>query len=317
MTEERTGAPLARSTLDRAAHRRTDQRWLAEAWRCARVLVVDTSAGGRALVTSAEQQPALVLCDAAVADGQDHAGRLFLGIESDGTPVFAVDAPLPTVPESRAVTLREVGHLLSARDFELFTTAVSLANWHLRHAYSASTGLPARVHEGGWSRMDDGGDQMWPRTDPAMIVLVHDAVAGPDGRCLLGNNAAWRDSVQFRRFSCLAGYVEPGESAEAAVVREVAEEVGLLLDDVEYVGSQPWPYPSSLMLGFLARADSAQPLQLDPNEIARARWFTRREITGLLAGGVVDAGDGLCVQLPTPASIAYSLILRWLTGTGR
>ncbi|GAB2927406.1 NAD(+) diphosphatase [Micromonospora polyrhachis] len=314
MTGERAGLPLARPTLDRAAHRRTDEQWLATAWQRARVLVVDTAGGGLALVTAAEGSPELVLFDAGAVGVRDVGDRLFLGVASDGTPVFAIDAPLPTVPQTRAVALREVGHLLSDWDAGLFATAVALANWHLRHTYSADTGLPTVAGEGGWSRSDDAGGQTWPRTDPAMIVLVHDGGAGPAGRCLLGNNTAWPDRDGVRRFSCLAGYVEPGESAEAAVVREVGEEVGLALDEsqIRYAGSQAWPYPGSLMLGFLAQADPEQPIQPDPAEISQARWFTRREIATILAGEPVDAGDGRRASLPTPASIAHFLLHRWL-----
>ncbi|HEX5540217.1 MAG TPA: NAD(+) diphosphatase [Micromonospora sp.] len=304
--------PLARSTLDRAAYRRTDQEWLAAAWQRSRVLVVDTAAGGCALVTGSER-PTLVLLEPGAAPAPGFCGRLFLGIEPDGVPVFAVDAPLPAVPgDTRAVTLREVGHLLSDRDAGLFSTAVALANWHALHAYSPITGRPTTVGEGGWCRIDGDGRQMWPRTDPAMIVLVHDGVAGPHGRCLLGNNAAWRAGDGSRRFSCLAGYVEPGESAEAAVAREVGEEVGLVLDRVDYVVSQAWPFPGSLMLGFFAQADPARPLQLDPQEIAQARWFTRGEIAALLAGDLVAADDGCRVTLPGAASIAHYLVHRWL-----
>jgi NAD+ diphosphatase len=315
VTGAETRPPLARSTLDRAAHRRADRQWLADAWQRARVLVVDTAAGGRLLVTGTREQPVLVLLDPDAAPDQEFSGRLFLGVEPDGTPVFAIDAPLPAVPDTREVTLREVGHLLSDRDAGLVTTAVALANWHARHPYASTNGLPTTVGEGGWSRIDDAGNQIWPRTDPAMIVLVHDGLAGPDGRCLLGNNAAWPDDRGFRRFSCLAGYVEPGESAEAAVIREVEEEVGLGLHHIEYVGSQAWPFPGSLMLGFSARADPDQPIRLDPNEIAHARWFTRREIAAVLAGEPIDAGDERRLTLPPPSSIALYLISRWLDGS--
>jgi NAD+ diphosphatase len=306
--------PLARSTLDRAAHRRGDEQWLAEAWKRARVLVVDVVNGGQTLATASGDEPTLVLLDADGAPDVGPAERLFLGVEPDGTPVFAVDAALPTVPDTRAVTLREVGHLLSDRDAGLFVTAVALGNWHARHAYSSTSGLPTTVGDGGWSRVDEGGAQIWPRTDPAMIVLVHDGADGPDGQCLLGNNAAWRDEPGVRRFSCLAGYVEPGESAEAAVAREVQEEVGVTVDRIDYEASQAWPFPGSLMLGYFARADPDQPLRVDPGEIAHARWFSRRAIAAVLAGDRVDAGDGLRVRLPPPASIAYFLINRWLRG---
>ncbi len=309
--------PPARSTLDRAGHRRADQRWLIEAWARGRVLVVDVAGGGRALVSSAGARPGLVLLDAEVAAQSDPAGRLFLGVDRDGTPVFAVDAPLPVLPETRPASLREIGHLLDNWDAELFNTAVALANWHARHAYSSINGLPTSVGQGGWARIDEGGQQFWPRTDPAMIVLLHDGGAGPAGRCLLGSNAAWRADQGVRRFSCLAGYVEPGESAEATVLREVDEEVGLAATDLEYVGSQAWPFPGSLMLGFLALADPEQPIRLDPTEIAHARWFSRLEIGAVLAGESIEAGDGVRAGLPPPASIAHALIRRWYDGVGR
>lgn len=305
------GPPLARTTLDRAAHRRTDPEWLAQAWERARVLVVDIAGGGRALVRSGVDRPALLLLAASeVPEGS--TGRLFLGVQPDGAPVFAVEATLPVLAETRVVSLREVGHLLSDADAGLFTTAVALGNWHARHAYSSTTGLPTTVIDAGWTRVDDGGNHIWPRTDPAMIVLVHDGKPGPDGRCLLGNNAAWRPHDGVRRFSCLAGYVEPGESAEAAVHREVSEEVGVVLDHLEYAGSQAWPFPGSLMLGFLARADPSQPVRVDPAEIAYARWFTRSEIAEVLADGVVEADEGYRVGLPPPSSIALYLVHRWL-----
>ncbi|MGK5521706.1 NAD(+) diphosphatase [Micromonospora sp. URMC 107] len=303
--------PLARSTLDRAAHRRTDPDWLAQAWSQARVLVLDSADGGRALVRTDTSPPTLVLLDPAGLP--EPTAPMFLGVEPDGVPVFAVDAPLPAVPGARAAHLREVGHLLGDRDAGLFTTALALLNWHLRHRYSSTTGHPTEVDEAGWSRVDPAGERVWPRTDPAMIVLVHDGVAGPDGRCLLGNNATWPHTAGERRFSCLAGYVEPGESAEAAVLREVREEVGVPVEDIAYVGSQAWPFPGSLMLGFLATADPEHPVHVDPTEIAYARWFSRREIGAALAGRPVEVG-GARLVLPPPSSIALFLIHRWLDG---
>lgn len=304
--------PLARRSLDRAAHRRRDEAWLAEAWRRARILVVDLAGGARVLVTPEPDEPSLVLLEPDQAPPVAPTDRLFLGVDPDHTPIFAVDAALPPVPRARAATLREIGHQLSDRDAGLFITAVALANWHARHPYSPATGQPTLIAEGGWSRVDEDGLQLWPRTDPAMIVLVHDGQAGPAGRCLLGNNAGWPAERGRRRFSCLAGFVEPGESAEAAVAREVAEEVGLPVDEIDYQGSQAWPFPGSLMLGFFARADPELPLRLQPAEIAHARWFTRTEIAAVVAGEPVDAGDGNAVRLPPPASIAHFLIARWL-----
>ena len=138
------------------------------------------------------------------------------------------------------------------------------------------------------------GTEVFPRTDPAVIMLVHD---GGD-RVVLGRQAVWPPG----RFSILAGFVEPGESAEAAVAREVAEEVGLRVRDIRYVGSQPWPFPQSLMLGFVARVDGSDELVVDRTEIEEAHWFTRDQLR---------AGEGPAV-LPPPVSIARYIIDRWL-----
>jgi NAD+ diphosphatase len=302
--------PLARATLDRAAHHRRDAAWLAGAWERAVVLVVDIAAGGRALVRDHAGGAALVLLDAGSAP--DTSDRLFLGVDPDGTPVFTLDSRLPVIDGARAVMLRDIGHLLDDRDAGLFTAAAALGNWHASHPFSPLTGLPTTVADGGWARADDGGTLMWPRTDPAMIVLVHDGVAGPDGRCLLGHNVAWGTPGGVRRFSCLAGYVEPGESAEAAVVREVAEEVGVRLSALRYEASQSWPYPGSLMLGFTAVADPAQAVRVDPEEIAEARWFSRCDVAAMVAGHYIEPESGVPMNLPMRASIAFYLIERWL-----
>jgi NAD+ diphosphatase len=318
-----TGPALARSVVDRATHRRTDAPWLDAAWSRARVLVVDPS--GRTLVG---EDPGggvrLVFVD---APGAPDGERLFLGVDAAGTPYFAVVAGLPDIDGARSATLRQVGAALPDRDSGLFVTAVALANWHATHRYSPVTGQPTTVAQAGWVRTDGAGTQLFPRTDPAMIVLVHDGVAGPPGRCLLGTNAAWpvRDGRRF--FSILAGFVEPGESIEAAVTREVYEEVGVRVSAPRYEASQAWPFPGSLMVGFTAVADPVQPLRLDPSEIVDARWFSRGEVAALLshlpggAGGLDGAGGGVAggagggaeVTLPGPASIAHFLLRLWVT----
>jgi NAD+ diphosphatase len=305
--------PLARTTLDRAAHRRKDEPWLAAAWERGQVLVIDLEKGGRALVgTRPDGGADLILVPSADAP---EAERWFLGIDLDGTPVWAVDSGVTATGDTRAVTLREIGHLLDDRDAGLFTAAAALGNWHRSHRFSPRTGQSTTTVEAGWARTDSDGRQMWPRTDPAMIVLVHDGVAGPTGRCLLGHNSTWPVSPDgVRRFSCLAGYVEPGESAEAAVIREVAEEVGIELISLHYEGSQSWPFPGSLMLGFQALADPAQPLVLDPEEIDEAHWFSRDAVAKMIVGDYVDPESGVQMSLPGRSSIAFYLVEKWLAG---
>jgi len=330
------GPPLARAGVDRAADRRSDPAWLADAWRRARVLVVDRA--GQALAeegapdqahaptgrpSSGEGAPALVFLDPAEAPPVPESERLFLGVDPHGTPYFAVVADLPERPGARPVNLREVGAQLGDRDAGLLVTAVALANWHAAHRYAPTSGQPTSVRDGGWLRVDPSGAQLFPRTDPAIIVLVHDGVPGPQGRCLLGHNARWARRPGGRRFfSTLAGFVEPGESAEAAVEREVAEEVGVRVSQLRYQGSQAWPYPASLMLGFTAYADPRQPVRPDRTEIVEARWFTRTEIAALLSerpdpGGAPYGATppGATVALPGPASIAHYLIRTWLSGS--
>lgn len=283
--------------LDRAAHRRSDQAWLDGAWAKARILVVDE---GRALV----RDDALVYLDATQApDGE----RYFLGVDEDETPYFAVAAETPELPDTTKRDLRGVGLTLGPRDVSVLATAVALANWHVRHAYSPLSGRLTVPGEAGWTRRtDDGSETLWPRTDPAVIMLVHDGVAGPNGRCLLGHNAAWTTPGWEKRYSCLAGFVEPGESAEASVAREVFEEVGVAVRDVTYVSSQPWPFPGSIMLGYQAVADPEAELVFDQTEISHARWFTRTEIRAALADEEL-AGFGL----PGPISIAHFLVKTW------
>lgn len=285
--------PLGRSTVDRAAHRRRDTDWLADAWKRARVLVI--SPDGRALVDLSDGHRLVF----ATADEAPEGERLFLGEDGDDV-YFAVRGELPAAGESvKALDIRTVGADLDARDSGLFVQAVALANWHDNSLRDPVTGAATVAHDAGWVRTAEGSGPIFPRTDPAMIVLVHDGVAGPAGRALLGRQASWPAG----RYSTLAGFVEPGESVEAAVVREVAEEAGVTVTDVRYVGSQPWPYPASLMLGFTALGDPAQPIVRADDELDDARWFTRDEVRAQR-----DAVKGM----PMRTSIAYFLISNWL-----
>ena len=227
-------------------------------------------------------------------------GAVFLG-ELDGVPYAAVRGERSLTVDGRTVDvwagLRDLGAELDDLDAGLLVEAVGILEWHERHRFSPLTGAPTTVDKAGWVQVDPTtGAQFFPRTDPAVIMLIHD---GGD-RVVLGRQAAWPAG----RFSILAGFVEPGESAEAAVAREVHEEVGLRITDIRYVASQPWPFPQSLMLGFVARVDGAEDICVDPTEIEEARWFTRDELR---------TPDGR-LAIPPSISIARHLLDRWVSG---
>ena len=226
-------------------------------------------------------------------------GALYLG-EADGVPYAALRTDRTLTVGGRPVDswagLREVGGELADLDAGLLVQAIGIIEWHERNRFSPMTGAPTTVERAGWAQRDpENGREVFPRTDPAVIMLVHD---GGD-RCVLGRQAAWPAG----RFSILAGFVEPGESAEAAVAREVAEEVGIGVTDVRYVSSQPWPFPQSLMLGYVARATDLE-LRIDHDEIEEARWFSRDELR---------SGTGP-QALPPSVSIARHIIDRWVAG---
>ena len=288
---------LSRGTVDRLTEQRTDTAWLDAAWADpgTRVLVVSD---GQALARVDDEQAALVF----VPPRQAPEGTRFLlgRDDADGIVYFGVSAPLPTAPPgTRPAALREVGTLLGDRDAGLLTHAVALANWHDTHTHCPVDGTPTVPGPGGHLTVcPKDGTEHFPRTDPAVIMLVTD----PDDRCLLARNAAWPG----RRVSILAGFVEPGESAEQAVIREVAEETHIKVTNVRYVGSQPWPMPRSLMLGFRAEAPAGQAIEVDREEIAEAYWFSRDE---LLAA--IEARE---IALPPPVSIARQIIEQWYGG---
>jgi NAD+ diphosphatase len=285
---------LSRATVDRDARTRDDPAALAAAWERGRVLVVDA---GRALVDEdGPGEARLVLLDPADAPDGD---RIYLGSDGDGA-YFAVAGQLPRRLGARPADLRMVGALLDDRDAGLLVHAVGLVNWHATHGRCPRCGAPTEVVRGGSvRRCPDDGSEHFPRTDPAMIVLITD---GGD-RCVLGRQAGWPAG----RYSTLAGFVEPGESAERAVVREVREETDLGVRAVRYFSSQPWPFPASLMLGFRAECDGDAVPRAADGELEDVRWFSRDELRGAATWG---AGPG--VQLPGEVSIAWLLISDWL-----
>ncbi|MDR2986477.1 MAG: NAD(+) diphosphatase [Nocardiopsaceae bacterium] len=301
------GIALTRHEVERCTDLRTDEDWLAKAWDDprTRVLVIDK---GQALARLDEGSAELMFVSPEQAP---EGARFLLGVDFDDVAYFGVGGPIadaPAVEYSAAATaragdgaarlrragLREAGTLLTDRDAGLMTHAVALANWHAVAAFCSRCGAPTEPAMAGHSRKCTvDGSEHFPRCDPAVIMLVTD----PDDRCLLARNTDWPE----RRVSVLAGFVEPGESAEQAVAREVHEETGVTVSTVTYAASQPWPMPHNLMLGFTASATDTV-ITVDGVEIAEATWDSRADLRAALLSG----------DLIMPPSLSIS---RWLIET--
>jgi NAD+ diphosphatase len=274
---------FAGAPLDRAPRERRDPKWL-EARRAdseARSLVMSERGlwvdGGR-----------LVLVP-------PNGDSVFLGLAGE-RPLFAQHAGDAEPERGRPAGLREAATELPAEEAALAAYAGSLLSWHRRHRFCANCGAPTDQADGGHERHCPACDaHHFPRTDPVVIVRVVDG-----DRLLLGRQARWPE----RRYSVLAGFVEPGETLEEAVRREVREESSVDVGEVAYVASQPWPFPSSLMIGFHATAEAGEPHPGD-GELADVRWFERAEVES------AAAGDG-SLRLPPPYSISRRLIDGWL-----
>jgi NAD+ diphosphatase len=273
---------------DRVGHRRTDDAWLAETWAnpSTRVLLL---ARGRFPV--GDDTSIAWRSPAEAPEGQ----RIFLG-EQSGVAHFAVLLEEPL--EETWANLRLVGPALSTADTSLLVHAVALAEWHRAHRFCPRCGSSLTAAAAGHVLSCPGcGRQHFPRTDPAVIMLVTDG----EDRALLGRQPGWPEG----RYSTLAGFVDPGESLEDAVRREVAEEVGIEIGEVTYLGNQPWPFPASLMVGFFARALTAE-IQVDEDEISDARWFTREQMLAEAEAGTL--------LLPGGISISRTLVETWYGG---
>ena len=223
--------------------------------------------------------------------------RIYIG-EVNGTHYFAINKEF-----TDGLTLRELAATLdSSQDnqlSEVAVTALALANWHESHSKCSRCGAPTEVIDNGWVRKCPiDGSQHFPRTDPAIIVAVQDR----NGRICLGHQAAWTEN----RYSNFAGFVEPGESLEAAVVREVAEESNLQVSEIRYLSSQPWPFPNSIMLAFEAFTDQPESAKPDGIEIEDLRWFTRTELQNAIADG--------SIKIPPLTSVSGKMIDGWLNG---
>ena len=280
--------------LDRMGPRRTDAAWLADRRADPASRVVIATRDG--VLVDPDGAPATV----AVSEVPAGAEAVLLGVGPDGAAVFAAD-PGPERgaalrPEASLVGLRDVAAMSALADANLLAHASGLLNWHRRHRFCANCGHATDSIEAGYVRScPNCGAQHHPRTDPVVITLVTDG-----DRVLLGRNANWPE----RRFSCLAGFVEPGESLEEAVAREVGEEAGVTVSDVRYVSSQPWPFPASLMLGFEATYAGGDPHPHD-RELQAVAWFTREDLRR------AAAGEGN-VSIPPPLAIARRLMDGWL-----
>ncbi len=286
---------LSRSPLDRAEELRKDSAALTAGWPTASVLRVDPV--GRVPVTDGAvgMVPAAEVADAPPSDA------VFLG-RADGRHLWAI--PVESL-DGETTDLRSFGDVLTESSAGVVVTAVALLNWHRSARFSARDGSPTRMSAAGWSRVSEAtGHEEWPRSDPAIIVLVHD---GAD-RVLLARQPTWPE----RRMSVLAGFVEAGESLESCVVREVREEVGLDVTGIEYLGSQPWPFPRSIMIGFAARADPDAALAFTDGEIAEARWFHRSDVEAALAAGDWAASTSAPLLLPGSISIARAMLESWI-----
>jgi len=292
-----SGLSLSRSTVDRQGNRRSEEGLLERLWADPSSRVLRTSSGRAPVLPGPTPRLDLVPPSAV-----PHAlVRAYLGTGPDGTEFLAAEVEDPDLDPGSGdqwQDLRQLGAVLDDTEAGLLTEAVALMRWHAVNPRCPRCGAATEVRSAGWVRHcpQDGSDH-FPRTDAAVIMSVVDA----DDRLLLGHNDAW----PAKRYSTLAGFVEPGESLEAAVRREVMEEVGVEVGEVTYLGNQPWPFPASLMLGFIGRAVGTA-VRTDDLEITDARWFSREELAAAVAGGDV--------LLPPGISIARRIIEHWYGG---
>ncbi len=283
--------------LDRADQLRSDPEALAARmdWR-ARLLKLDALYP----VVNAEGG----MSWGSLADADPDAELVFLGLDESGKACFvAVPSPLEGDPGPARHTWGWATSL-SLKDMAIWGGARSLADWHARHRFCSRCGAGTTIAKGGWQRNCAGEAcraEHFPRVDPVTIMLVQHG-DGADARLLLGRQPRFPP----RRFSALAGFVEPGESIEEAVAREVKEEAGITVGDVRYIVSQPWPFPSSLMIGCMSYADD-DAITLDETELEEARWFTRAEVVHALTG----AEDGAFLA-PPPVAVAHHLLAWWV-----
>jgi NAD+ diphosphatase len=293
---------LSRVGADRADQLRTDVDAAAAGWPDAALLRVDRR--NQVLVANGR----VVLGAAATLADKPPPEAVFLGRIENGRHVWAIrgvlEAPEDPGVQTEVVNLRSLGPVFDDISSQLVSSAIALLNWHDSARFSAIDGAPTKPARAGWSRVNPvTGHEEFPRIDPAVICLVHD---GAD-RAVLARQAVWPQ----RMFSLLAGFVEAGESFEVCVAREIREEIGLTVSDVRYLGSQPWPFPRSLMVGFHAVGDPTEDFSFNDGEIAEAAWFTRAEVRAALGAGDWSSSSESTLLLPGSISIARVIIESW------
>lgn len=290
---------FAGAFVDRIGERRKDSAWLAEAVRSEQSCFVPV--WGEQCLIGGDPLRAILLSREQVASMVDDQELIFLGLFRD-RPAFALpinaaaNAPFPELGEFH--DLRYLGTVLPPDEANLVAHARALVLWHASQVFCGVCGSSARPEAAGNSRICMNNDcrrEIFPRVDPAIIVLVSDG-----DRCLLGRQVGWPEG----RYSSVAGFVEPGESLEDSVRREVYEETNIRVSTVSYHSSQPWPFPSSLMLGFMAEATSSD-IILNDGELEDAQWFTRKELRSGFP------------KLPFQISIARRLVDQWLAAVSK
>jgi len=290
--------------FDRVSERREDREWIGtllddSTTRMLPLRDLKPFVRRGATPPGLDWQPVALWREAAAAG----ATLIFLGI-GDGRAHFAIDAAADVAPgnDVELVDVRALAPAIPVGEAAVLAEARSLIDWHARHRFCAQCGSPTGVAAAGWvRRCPECRASHFPRTDPVVIML---AIRGE--RALLGRNRRRPGG----RFSCLAGFVEPGETLEEAVRREVREESGIRCGEVRYLASQPWPFPSSLMMGFLAEALTEE-ITVDPEELAEARWFSRQEIAEMVRRAASGPDDPTQVSLPPPLAIAHQICRRW------
>jgi NAD+ diphosphatase len=296
--------PLASEAVDRSGELRTKPNELAKLWKSARILHF---ASGKFRVKpnyeldfQSAEQIAQLRKDEKFAHGEE----LFLGIDN-GISYFAWCSDAMDFESFETLenyqTLRTLGDFLTQLEMGLAIHSQAIANWHHTHQFCARCGAPTLSANGGSLRKcSTDGSEHYPRTDGAVIVLVKD----DKDRVLLGRQKVWPE----KRFSCFAGFVEPGESFEQTVLREVFEESGIKADEITYLGSQPWPFPASIMISFSAIATNPAAAKADGEEIEEIIWLTREEMCAAIANQ--------SLTLPPGMSVARKMIEFWYEKNG-